>query len=104
MGEKSEGDGVMKQQLLAMLLQMQHGAHAGPATPAAAVSQPNQRPAIDGRAAAQQAVAAVLGAEVDPGAPLMDAGLDSLGAGELRNALQQAVGDALGVPAAGGCE
>ena len=54
----------------------------------------------DAMAVVQRSVASVLGREVPAGAPLMDAGLDSLGAVELRTALEREVGSAgVAVPA-----
>ena len=44
------------------------------------------------------AVASTIGGSADADTPLMDAGLDSLGAVELRNQLQQAAGDATALP------
>lgn len=43
-------------------------------------------------AAVSAAVAGVLGSSVDPEAPLMAAGLDSLGSVELRNSLESSLG------------
>jgi acyl carrier protein len=71
-------------------------ATAAASTPAAA-SQAGQ-PALDAAATEQQvsevvddAVSSILGVALDPEEPLMAAGLDSLGAVELRNMLQESL-------------
>ena len=70
---------------------------------------PPKRSAVAGAAVAAKSAAVgietvldlvrrTVGGSVDADAPLMDAGLDSLGAVELRNQLQEAVGDAEELP------
>ena len=65
--------------------------------PASAVPSPTAPLAV-GLEIVLDMVHQVSGSRVDEDAPLMDAGVDSLGAVELRNRVQKAVGDAVSLP------